>query len=87
MDYTEFEFEQRGIDLQIQSIETSIADLQLQKERLNYEKVKLTNAYNAYLTINQSSPVYVDDNVVENVTTETGGEVIKVTPRRLKKND
>jgi hypothetical protein len=80
MDYTEFEFEQRNIDIQIQGLETEIAAMQLQKERLNYEKIKLSNAYNAYLNINQSN------------SNELGLELMPVEnqeakPRRLKKND
>jgi hypothetical protein len=88
MEYIEFEFEIKNIDIQIQGLEVEIASMQLQKDRLNHEKIKLSNVYSNYMAAHYNGPaMQVEKELVDGIVPVTTNASEEVKPRRLKKND
>lgn len=76
IEFVEYEFQVREIDIEIQGIESQIARLQFEKDKLNHQKILLASSFRQYIDTKE---------LVEPEQEELISEIEEVKPRRLKK--
>lgn len=90
LENVEYEFQIRGIDVEIQRIEAEIARLYFEKDQLNFQKIMLSSNYNEYI-VNKNTAFEVKESeeikpkyTITEDNSELEEKLDKLKTRRLK---